>query len=108
VRIDIPQSYIGVGIGTGGAGGALAPPLFVNSICAYLLLVIEAMSTFSDVIPTHILLFWYCRSMAKQLSLLSYVKTPNLARNKDSETAASESTVCEKKIKVTRTGGYRK
>jgi len=31
----------GIGVGTGGAGGALAPPLFVNSICAYLLLVIE-------------------------------------------------------------------
>jgi len=31
--------------------------------------------------------------MAKQLSLLSYVKTPNLARNRDNETAASESTV---------------
>jgi len=29
--------------------------------------------------------------MAKQLSLLSYVKTPNLARKKDSETAAGES-----------------
>jgi len=40
--------------------------------------------------------------MAKQLSLLSYVKTPNLASNKDSETAAGESTVCEKRIKVTR------
>jgi len=44
--------------------------------------------------------------MAKQLSLLSYVKTPNLAHNKDSETAAGESTVCEEKdwsiSKVTR------
>jgi len=37
--------------------------------------------------------------MAKQLSLLSYVKTPNLVRNKDSETAASESTACEEKDK---------
>jgi len=27
------------------------------------------------------------------------VKTPNLARNKDSETAAGESTVCEEKDK---------
>jgi len=57
------------------------------------------MSTSSDVTPIHILLFWYCRSMAKQFSLLSYVKTPNLARNKDSETAAGESTVCEEKDK---------
>jgi len=57
------------------------------------------MSTSSDVTPTHILLFWYCQSMAKQLSLLSYVKTPNLAHNKDSETAAGESTVCEEKDK---------
>jgi len=41
------------------------------------------------------------------------VKTPNLARNKDTETAAGESTVCEEKdkgdedwriSKVTRTG----
>jgi len=37
--------------------------------------------------------------MAKQLSLLSYVKTPNLTRNKDSETVAGESTVCEEKDK---------
>jgi len=37
--------------------------------------------------------------MAKQLSLLSYVKTPNLARIKDSETAAGENTVCEEKDK---------
>jgi len=37
--------------------------------------------------------------MAKQLSLLSHVKTPNLACNKDSrgETAAGESTICEEK-----------
>jgi len=76
-----------------------APPLFVNSFCANLLLVIEAMSTSSDITPTHILLFWYCRSMAKQLSLLSYVKTPNLARNNNSETAAGESTVGEEKDK---------
>jgi len=37
--------------------------------------------------------------MAKQLSLQSYVKTPNLTRNKDSKTAARESTVCEEKDK---------
>jgi len=37
--------------------------------------------------------------MAKQLSLLSYMKTPNLARKKDSKTAAGESTVCEEKDK---------
>jgi len=37
--------------------------------------------------------------MVKQLSLLSYVKTPNLARNKDNETAAGESIVCEEKDK---------
>jgi len=65
------------------------------------------MST-SDVTPMHILLFWYCQSMAKQLSSLSYVKTPNIARNKDSETAAGESTGVKKRIKVTRTGGYQK
>ena len=44
----------------------------------------------SDVTPMHILLFL---GMAKQLSLLSYVKTPNLARNRNNETVASESTV---------------
>jgi len=43
--------------------------------------------------------------MVKQLSSLSYVKTPNLARNKDSETAVGESTGVKKRIKVTRTGG---
>jgi len=37
--------------------------------------------------------------MAKQLSLLNYVKTPNLTCNKDSETEAGESTVCEEKDK---------
>jgi len=37
--------------------------------------------------------------MAKQLSLLSYVKTPNFICNRDSETAAGESTVCEEKDK---------
>jgi len=69
------------------------------------------MGTSSDITPTHILLFWYCRSMAKQLSLLSYVKTPNLAHNK---TTVGEITVCEGKdkgdedwriSKVTRKGG---
>jgi len=33
---------------------------------------------------------------------------PNLAPNKDSETAAGESTGVKKRIKVMRTGGYRK
>jgi len=37
--------------------------------------------------------------VAKQFSLLSYVKTPNLARSKGSETSAGESTVCEEKDK---------
>jgi len=40
--------------------------------------------------------------------LIAYVKTPYLARNKDSETAAGESTGVKKRIKVTRTGGYQK
>jgi len=39
---------------------------------------------------------------------MAYVKTPNLARNNDSETAAGESTGVKKRIKVTKTGGYRK
>jgi len=42
---------------------------------------------------TRILLVLFSHGVAKQLSLLSYVRAPNLAQSKDSKTAAGESTV---------------
>ena len=74
---DITQS---IGVGIGGARGALAPPLFVNSLCTYLCIANhwaylgnEYLSQCtSDITPMHIPLVLFSRGMTKQLSLLSW------------------------------------